>query len=366
MRPIKQNKIRKSEEGKIDIKVLNELLEKAGVGISGSEELKRIIVAAQELKKEGDDNEKHLKPVKQIKLKEKMTVSELLKEMGNAGVMGGGKLAKAADIFEKMVKDKECKVFFGFAGAMVPGGMRQIIVDMLEKGWIDVFVSTGANLTHDLIEALGFNHYQGKAYDDDFELKKKNIDRIYDSYMLDQVYYKLEEFFKEIFPKINKEKSIKDFLWKIGSFVDNGILHTCYKKKIPIFCPGIADSGIGMMIWGNLVSDSKNTIDVGAFEDLKEIMDIAWTSKKNGVFYIGGGVPKNYIQQAMQFSDLQDGASYGIQITMDRPEHGGSSGAPLREGISWGKMSHEGDQVTLICDTTIALPVIYAAVLDRI
>ena len=232
MRPIKQNKIRKSEEGKIDIKVLNELLEKAGVGISGSEELKRIIVAAQELKKEGDDNEKHLKPVKQIKLKEKMTVSELLKEMGNAGVMGGGKLAKAADIFEKMVKDKECKVFFGFAGAMVPGGMRQIIVDMLEKGWIDVFVSTGANLTHDLIEALGHKHYQGDEKADDSNLNKQGIDRIYNVFMKNEVYKDLENFFEENWSELSKCKDIKSLLLKIGELVktssENCILKKCY------------------------------------------------------------------------------------------------------------------------------------------
>ena len=105
-----------------------------------------------------------------------------------------------------------------------------------------------------------------------------------------------------------------------------------------------------------------NKIRVDAFDDLKEILDIAWTAKKIGVFYVGGGFPKNYIQQAMQFSTKQHGADYGIQITMDRPEPGGSSGAELKEGISWGKMSPKGDYVTLICDTTIALPIIWAAV----
>jgi len=93
-------------------------------------------------------------------------------------------------------------------------------------------------------------------------------------------------------------------------------------------------------------------------------MDIAWTSKKTGVVYIGGGVPKNYIQQAMQLSPHK--AEYGIQITMDRPEHGGSSGAELKEGISWGKMNPDANFVNVICDATIALPILYGAVKERI
>ena len=93
------------------------------------------------------------------------------------------------------------------------------------------------------------------------------------------------------------------------------------------------------------------------------MMKLSWTAKKTGVIYLGGGVPKNYIQQAMQFSK---GATYGIQITMDRPEPGGSSGAELREGISWGKMQEQGQFVDVICDTTIALPLIWAAVKDKV
>ncbi len=303
-----------------------------------------------------------MKIVKQIKTKDRMKVNELVKEMASSNVFGAGRLAKSVDIAERMIKDKQCKVFFGLAGAMVPGGMKNIIVDMLEKRWIDVFATTGANLTHDLIEALGMHHYQGSHNVDDKKLHKIGIDRIYDSFMPNKAYEKLENFFNKNFDKLSKEKDIKSFLWKLGSLTPkNSILNTCYRNKIPIFCPAIADSGIGLMIWGHLARN-KN-IDVKAFDDLKEILDIAWTAKKTAVFYIGGGVPKNYIQQAMQFSK---GASYGIQITMDRPEPGGSSGANLKEGISWGKLNHKANSVDLICDATIALPIIHAALKDRI
>jgi deoxyhypusine synthase len=287
--------------------------------------------------------------------------------MSASGVMGAGKIAHAVDIAEQVIKDPNTKLFFGLAGAMVPGGMRNIIIDMLNSGWIDVFVTTGANLTHDLVEALGYSHLQGKANVSDAELHKQGMDRMYDSFMPNNVYEGLEDFFAKNFDTLAKERmNIREFLWKLGSLVPKdkpSILRTCYEKKIPIFCPAISDSGIGLMIWGHLAKGKK--IDVNAFDDLKEILDIAWDDKKKfAVWFCGGGVPKNFIQQAMQFAPKC--AEFGIQITMDRPEPGGSSGAELREGISWGKMNEKGNFVDVICDTTIALPIIVAALKARL
>jgi len=298
-----------------------------------------------------------MKPIEQIDVDERMSVADLAESMRGAG-FGARRIGEAVEILRKMKKDN-CKIFFGFAGALVPGGMRNIVTDMLNKGYIDVFVTTGANLTHDLIEALGERHYQGSEIADDGELNKKKIDRIYDVFMKNSVYEKLEGFFEENWEEISKTENIMDFLWKIGSLIEDekSILRVCYKKQIPIFCPAIADSGIGLMVWGRLSKGRK--ININVFEDMKEIIDIAWTSEKKGVVYVGGGVPKNFIQQSLQFSK---GADYGIQITMDRPEHGGSSGANLKEGISWGKMKKDGRYVNVICDATIALPLIWAGV----
>ena len=301
-----------------------------------------------------------MKIVKQMDISPGINVKELVKQMSSSGVFGAGRIAKASLIFKEMINDKDCTVFLGMAGAMVPGGMKNIIIDMLKKNYVNVLVTTGANLTHDMIEALGYHHYQGSANADDKKLNDEKIDRIYESYMPNEVYEKLEDFFNKNFNKLKEQRNIKEFLWMLGSLMpDNkpSVLRTCYEKKIPIFCPAIADSGIGLMIWNHLAKGEN--VEVKAFEDLKDILKIAWDSKKAGVIYLGGGVPKNYIQQAMQFSP--NSASYGIQITMDRPESGGSSGAELREGISWGKMSKEGKFVDVICDVTIALPLIYGS-----
>ena len=304
-----------------------------------------------------------MKPVNHVKIDKPLTVNELVKRMDSAGVLGVGRLAKAVNICEAMIKDKDCKVFLGLAGPLVPGGMREIIINLIESRWVDAVVITGATLTHDLGESLGYRHYQGSADADDEELHKKGMDRIYESYMPNKIYEGMEDFIAGNFDSLKTKKSIKDFLWEIGRLSPRrSISKACFENKIPLFCPAISDSGIGLMVWGQLTKGK--AIETRAFEDLKEIIDIAWTAKKAGEIYFGGGVPKNYIQQAMQLAPKS--ASYGVQVTMDRPEPGGSSGAELKEGISWGKMNPKAKFVDLICDATIAMPIIYAALRERI
>ncbi len=303
---------------------------------------------------------KRMRKVEHLKVKKNMKVSELVEAFGEMG-FGASKISKAGKILEKMFKDEKCKIFFGVAGAMVPAGMKKVMLDLLDN--VDVFVTTGANLTHDLIETLGENHYLGDELAEDKKLNEEEIDRIYNIFMKNKVYEKLEDFFEKNFESFKKCENIKDFLWKIGELCpgnsDNCILKKCFEKKIPVFCPGIADSGIGLMMWGRIVA-GKGETKIDVFSDMKEIIDASWTAEKTGIIYVGGGTPKNFIQQSLQFSK---GANYGIQITTDRMEPGGSSGAPLREGLSWGKMnlvSQEGnDFVDVSCDATIALPLIY-------
>jgi len=302
-----------------------------------------------------------MQPIKPIKLEKDMKVSSLVNQMSEAG-FGARKIGLANKIAKKIFANSDCRIFFGLAGAMVPAGMKQIIIDLIKQKKIHVLVATGANLTHDLIEALNEEHFHCDTWNDE-EFNKKEYDRIYNVLMKNKVYRKLEIFFETNWEKISKPeiKNIRQLLEKISSLLpenSNSILRTCYENKIPIYCPAIADSGIGLMIWGRLASGKKINID--AFDDMKEIIDLAWTSKTKAVIYIGGGTPKNFIQQSLQFSS---GANYGIQITTDTPAGGGSSGAPLEEGKSWGKLkpdATESDYVNVNCDATIALPLIFA------
>ncbi len=297
-----------------------------------------------------------MKEVKHLKIENSMKVSDLVRGFSGVG-FGAGKIAEASSIMKQMFEDGNCKIFLGIAGAMVPAGMKSVILDLLDR--VDVFVTTGATLTHDLIEDLGEKHYLGSEFENDEKLNKEGIDRIYNILMKNSVYEKLEDFFSENYDILRKCDNIKDFLWKLGELSPGGgILKKCYKKKIPIFCPGIADSGLGLMMWGRIAAGRGET-NIDVFGDMNEIIDFSWKSKKTGVIYVGGGLPKNFIQQSLQFSK---GADFGIQITTDRPEPGGSSGAPLREGISWGKMKSQANFVDVSCDATIALPLIYSSI----
>jgi len=327
-----------------------------------------------------------MEKVKPIKLKEGQSVKELVGQMKEAG-FGARKIGRASEIVKKMFDDSECRVYFGMAGAMVPAGMKQIVIDLIREKKVDVIVTTGANLTHDLIEAMGDEHYHCDEWNDD-EFQDKGYDRMYNVFMKSDVYVKLEKFFEDNWDKLKEAKTIREFLRLIGkvlvekesahpaqtltSNIENqivksdfsptqdssgsgdSILRACYENDVKLFCPALADSGIGLMIWGRKVAGK--TISIDAFEDMNDIIDFCWTAKKSGVIYVGGGTPKNFIQQSLQFSK---GADYGVQITTDRQESGGSSGAPLEEGKSWGKLKKEAMFVDVNCDATIAMPLIF-------
>ncbi len=299
-----------------------------------------------------------MEKIKPIKLSKNMKVSDLVSQMSQAG-FGARKIGLANQLAKKIFSNQDCKIFLGLAGAMVPAGMKQIIIDLIKTKKITVLVTTGANLTHDLIEAIGHSHYHCDTWNDE-ELKKRGHDRIYNVLMENTVYEKLEDFFEQNWEELAKTKNIKEFLLKIGSLLpenSNSIFRTCYDNKVQLYCPAIADSGIGLMIWGRIANGKQINIDT--FEDMKEIIDTAWTSKTKAVIYIGGGTPKNFIQQSLQFSS---GANYGIQITTDRPEPGGSSGAPLEEGKSWGKLQPNAEFIDVPIDATVALPLIFSEI----
>ena len=302
------------------------------------------------------------KPVTQLHVKPKMTVNELVKAMGKAGAYNGGSLARAADIWEQMLRDKETIKFFGLAGAMVPAGMGGIVSDLIKSGHINVLVSTGANLTHDIIEAIGCKHFHGTAFCDDVELRHDEINRIYDVYLPNEAFVHFEEFMQKVFGQLEKGStiSISALLGHIGKNTKSGILHTAAKKKVPVYCPAVQDSMIGLQYW---LFSQVCRVTVDAFADMPVLMDRCFTAKKAGAMLVGGGVPKNFILQSMLMTP--NGFSYAIQLTGDRPDLGGLSGATLDEARSWGKITEDAQAVTVYGDATITLPLLAAAVTER-
>ncbi len=297
------------------------------------------------------------KPIRHAKIEHDMTVSELVEAFSGCA-FGAGRLFEAVDIYREMINDSECTKFFGLAGAMVPAGMRQVVSDMIRERDIDILVTTGANLVHDIIESMGLHHYKGTDTVDDVQLKHDAVNRIYDVFLPEHHFTDFEEKLQSIFREIPEKLSITELLSHIGAKLDddNSILKSAYDMGVPVYCPAIQDSIIGLQAW--LYKQTK-PLNVDVFADMRGLIDRCYEAKRAGVLIVGGGVPKNFILQSMLVTPKS--FDYAIQLTMDRPETGGLSGATLDEARSWGKIGENARSVTVYSDATITLPVIVAA-----
>jgi len=299
-------------------------------------------------------------------------VDQLIQEFKNSGSFGAGRLAAACDIYEKMVRDKECTIFLALSGAVVPAGMRKLVTDLVRSRLVDVIVSTGASMVHDAIEALNGHHYKGNWVVDDHELYKYHIFRIYDVFVPEEDYVRLDYAFAEMYREIAAEKkgeslSSNEFAWELGKRLKdpNSILRAAYEEEVPIFMPAVRDSEFGFIHWLHASQENqKNILQVDAFKDVPQLCGICGKSPKNGMIVIGGGVPRNAVQSAAIAS--KKGLDYAVVITMDRPETGGLSGSTLRETVSWGKVKSEADKGMVIGDALIIFPIIVASVVERL
>jgi deoxyhypusine synthase len=300
-------------------------------------------------------------PVKQIHIRPGMSVRELVTELGRAGAYNAGALHRAMLIYEQMLRDTETTRFFGLAGAMVPAGMGGIVSDLIDRGYIDVLVSTGANCVHDIIEALGCHHYHGNPNESDTELRKLAINRIYDVYLPDAAFTRFEEFVQETFEELPGDSSftIAGLLRALGERLPSGILASAAAKGIPVFSPAFQDSMLGLQYW---LFTQTHRVTLDATGDMKDLLDRCFTARRAGALFVGGGVPKNFILQSMLLTPR--GFDYAIQLTGDRPDLGGLSGATLDEARSWGKLADDAASVTVYGDATITLPLLVASVLE--
>lgn len=259
-----------------------------------------------------------------MKIDEHMSALDLVKEMDASGVFCAGSLAKAVDIFVEMVSDPDAKVFLGIAGALVPAGLGGLFADLIRAGYVDVIVSTGANITHDIIEAFGEHHERGVSGDDS-ELRSKGINRIYDAYVSDKTFMTFEERIQQIFGEIDVEKrkegiTVSELITEIGKRLvdENSFVKAAADKGVPIFCPAITDSILGLQAW---LFSQLNPLKIDVLEDLHKIINLAYENEKSGAIILCGGFPKNHILQTMLITGR--GFDYAIQITLDRPESGG-------------------------------------------
>ena len=320
-------------------------------------------------------------PIEHATITDGMSVSGLVEEYGKAGI-GAANVAEAVDIYAEMLGREDVTNFFGLAGAMVPAGMRQIVVDLIRDGHIDALVTTGANLTHDSIEAIGGKHHHGREGDDDRsrrehdeQLRDEDVDRIYNVYLPQEHFVLFEDHLRaEVFPVLENEETVSiqrftEQLGKANSEVneaegvaeDAGIAAAAYENDVPIYCPAVQDSILGLQAW---LYGQTTDFSLDALRDMSDLHDQAFESEKAAAMVVGGGVPKNYVLQTMLVAP--EAYDYAVQLTMDPPQTGGLSGATLDEARSWGKLETAARNVSVYGDATITLPLVVAGARDRL
>jgi len=299
-------------------------------------------------------------------------ITLLLEGMSNTGFQGR-KLGESVKVWADMIKDPDCTILLGLSGAMIPGGMQKCLIELVERHYVDAIVSTGANIFHDACEHLGVRHYMGHHHVDDGDLFSKGIDRIYDVFAYEEQFRSVDrqiaDFAGEIAPF---NGSSAEFIRMYGEYLlrknpeGTSLIGSSVRESVPVFIPAISDSSIGI---GLLMARRQGVqVEIDQIADVDEIAKIVEGSEKTGVIYIGGGVPKNFIQQTQVIASIyesrQEGHAYAIQYTTDAPHWGGLSGCTFEEAISWGKESVHTPRVQCFCDATIALPMVTAALIN--
>ena len=332
-----------------------------------------------------------IKKVRAIEVGKKKSLSQLLDDMAQTGFQGR-KLAEVAGIYEKMIRDSDVTILFGYAGSLSTTGQWKIINWLIERGFIDVLVGTGANLSEDIIEAMGHFYLRGRHLTDDAKLFAEGYNRYYDVCGSEKDYLEMTELIAKFILTLDEKHnySSREFLQLFGEWLWRGgiksIVATAAHFGIPVFCPAIIDSPYGDAA---LIAESKGFhLVLDGTKDYSEFMHLASKVKETGVVYIGGGVPKDFIQLFAVTAGLlyenrkipsrkgtrkRKGTNesyyphkYAIQITTDSPQWGGLSGCTFEEAISWGKETQGSEHAQCYCDATIALPIISHALAERI
>ena len=318
-------------------------------------------------------------PVEPMKLTPGMSVEDLVGVYRKAGAFNGGRLAEACDLFGRMI-DSGATIALTVTGAMTPAGMGGAVQAMIEAGFVDLIISTGANVYHDLHFALKLPVVQGHFNVDDKELYRAGVERIYDVFITEDSLLDTDAFVREALEKAPPEllgnistpqlhRYLGDVAWKNAPLPEKSFLCTAARYDVPVFTSSPGDSSIGMNVAAMKLRGGKTTID----PDLDVLLStsIVYDAETNGVVILGGGSPKNFYLQTQptlwQILDLNRGGhEFVLQISTDSPQWGGLSGATPSEAISWGKVQAEmiKNHVVLYSDTTVAAPLVFAYALS--
>lgn len=311
---------------------------------------------------------------------------------------GGRNLGEAAEVLEAMVTDGEASVVLTLSGAMTVAKMNLVITEMIERGWVQAIVSTGALITHGLVELAGMTHYKAVEQLDDETLYEKGYNRVYDTYEMEKNLNDLAGILREVFEELPRGQRYGSYelLARIGRYLAKpgrrGILASAYRHNVPVYIPAFIDSelalDVGTWLVGRALKENPDldvaeaiaemSSDFDPFRDLAHYVGLITQSPTLGIFTIGGGAPRNWAQQAPPFLDIINHAlevnqrlnrfKYGLRICPEPAHFGGLSGCTYSEGVSWGKFvpPAEGGRFSeVLTDATMVWPMLTKAVLQR-
>jgi deoxyhypusine synthase len=284
--------------------------------------------------------------------------------------------AVATDILNRMIKDKNCTIFLTLAGSTSAGGCMQVYVDMVKNKMVDAIIATGASIVDmDFFEALGFKHYKGSPVANDKELRDHYIDRIYDTYIDEDELQVCDNTIKKIADGLKPGPySSREFIREMGRYLTkhsekkDSLVQVCFENNVPVFCPAFTDSSAGFGLvkhqWDN--PDKHMTID--SVKDFLELTKIKMKAKSSGLFMIGGGVPKNFVQDTVICAEMLGVDvpmhQYAVQITVADPRDGACSSSTLKEAASWGKVETVYEQM-VYAEATSVLPLMTSYVYHK-
>ncbi len=281
-------------------------------------------------------------------------------------------LARATKIFNMAVEDPDCAVILTLAGSTSAGGCMHVYRDLVEAGMIDAIVSTGASIVDmDFFEALGFRHYQGDPFMDDNKLRDLYIDRIYDTYIDEEELQSCDETIKRIADSLEKRPySSREFIREMGRWLkDNAVkkgslIETCFDHDVPIFVPAFSDCSAGFGLVKHQVENPDQCLTIDSVADFRELTDIKIEAGTSGLLMIGGGVPKNFVQDTVVCAEILgkevDMHKYAVQITVADVRDGACSSSTLKEASSWGKVDTAWEQM-VYAEATSVVPLLASA-----
>ena len=302
-------------------------------------------------------------PVEPFVVAPGLTADEIVSRMERISFQGRN-LATALRIWQRMLED-DVTIFLGIAGALSAGGLRLVVAHLIAHRYVDCLVSTGANLYHDLHETRGQRHYVGSPHADDAALAAEQIDRVYDTYASEEEFIANDNWIAAFAATLeHRPYTTREFLFQLGRHLwettgNEGILTAAYRANVPIFCPAIADSSIGMgLSQARQQSGGAGHIDI--IGDIVESANVIIRRPRTASIVFGGGTPKNFINQASVqaefYSPAVSGHRYALQIVTDVPHFGGASGSSLEEAQSWGKLATDSARISVVSPTSSIPP----------